>query len=319
MRRSFLPLFVAAAMAVSAPALADQKNGCPPGSWFCADADVNVNPPAAQAPAAPAQVAPAPAPRAPTVIVEAEPGTPPPPPVHRRPPPPPGAPPPVVIYQPVPSAPPPRVIIIAPGYDYARPAPRIVPPRPTPRWHPEFGLDMRVEGVALGHPNGGAFAAGMGGVGLSLRYRPVPHFAFDLGVDLLAGTDYNGFQRTEVPISLSGILYVNPRSRVQFYLMGGGNVSRADVRSDFPAPQLGQVEGGSQYGATYTYAGGQGGGGFEFRLSKRVALHLDALGFIRTRIDSGADTAPEFTDPQTGKTTNLSAGALIRGGVNLWW
>src|SRR5580704_15283531 len=89
--------------------------------------------------------------------------------------------------------------------------------------------------------------------------RPVPHFAFDLGVDLLAGTDYNGFQRTEVPVSLSGILYVNPRSRLQFYLMFGGNVSRAQVRSDLNAPQLAPVDGGSQFGATYTYAGGQGG------------------------------------------------------------
>src|SRR5690348_6297199 len=85
MRRSFLPLFVAAAMALSAPALADQP-GCPPGSWFCADADVNVNPPArpaARAPPAPADAAPAapvqvaPAQRAPTVIVETDPGAPP--------------------------------------------------------------------------------------------------------------------------------------------------------------------------------------------------------------------------------------------------
>ena len=314
MRRSLTLVSVAAAMTLSVPAFAGPGD-CPQGSWFCADAEVKPGVPAPQAPAPAAQP-----PRSAVVVVEEPPA---PPPVERRPPRPPAPPPPVVIYQPVPQAPPPRVIIVAPGYGYGytQPPPRFAAPPPprVPRWHPEFGIDLRVEGVALGHPNNGTYNAGMGGVGLSLRYRPVPHFAFDLGVDLLAGTDYNGFQRTEVPISLSGILYVNPKSRVQFYLMGGGNISRAEVRSDFPAPQLGLVDGGTQYGATYTYAGGQGGGGFELRLSRRVALHLDALGFIRTRIDSNADAAPEFTDPQTGKTTNLSAGALIRGGVNLWW
>jgi hypothetical protein len=299
------------------PALAD----CPPGSWFCAEADVNVKPPALPAPQAPvAPAAPpqvAPPPRAPAVIVEEEP-PPAPPPVRR--PPPAAPPPPVVIYQPVPTAPPPQVIIVTPGYGYARPAPPAPPPpRPAPRWRSEFGFNLRVEGVALGHPGSGAFNAGLGGVGMSLRYRPVPHFAFDLGVDLLGGTDYNGFQRTEVPVSLSGILYVNPRSRVQFYLLGGGNISRAQVRSDLSAPQLSLVDGGSQYGATYTYAGGQGGGGFEFRLSRRVALDLDAVGFIRKRIDSGADQSPEFIDPTSGRTTNVSGGALVRGGVNFWW
>ena len=99
-----------------------------------------------------------------------------------------------------------------------------------------------------------------------------------------------------MPIYFDGILYVNPR-RVQFYLMAGGNVSRAQVRSDLNAPQLQPVDGGSRCNATYTYAGGQGGGGFEFRrLSKRVALHLDALGFVRKRIDDGADRSPRFID-----------------------
>ncbi len=332
MRRCLTPVFVAAAMTLSVPALADGKAKCPPGAWFCAEADVDVSPPALPAPQAPAAavvtIAPvtpgapqvAPAPRSQVVVVDEEPAAPPPPPVRQRRPPPP----PVVIYQPVPSAPPQQIIIISPGYGYYPQQPRLMaqpapPPRPVPRWHPEFGIDLRVEGVALGKTSGSAFNAGLGGVGLSLRYRPVPHFAFDLGVDLLAGTDYNGFQRTEVPISLSGILYVNPKSRVQFYLMAGGNISRAQVRSDLNAPQLQPVDGGSQYGATYTYAGGQGGGGFEFRLSKRVALHLDALGFVRKRIDDGADRSPEFIDPATGQTTNVSAGALVRGGVNFWW
>jgi hypothetical protein len=238
--------------------------------------------------------------------------------------------PPVVVYQPMAPAPaqPPQVIIITPGYGYGqgyggygRPV-RPVPPPPSaapPRWHSEFGLNLRVEGVALGHSAGGAFSSGMGGVGMSLRYRPVPHFAFDLGVDLLAGNDYNGFQRTEVPIALSGMFYLNPRSRVQVYLQGGANFSRAQVRSDIAAPQLSLVDGGSQYGATYTYFGGQGGGGFELRHSRRVALNHDALGFVRKRIGDTDSTPPEFIDPRSGRTTNTSGGALMRGGLTFWW
>jgi hypothetical protein len=303
-------------------ALAQDKTNCPPGSWFCAEAGVQVLP---QAPAQPA-----PAPRvAPQVVVEEEPPAPQAPPrvVVRRPAPP-AAPPPVVVYQPVPAAPPPRVIIVMPGYGYGYgppPVRPVAPPPPVrqappPRWHSEFGVNLRVEGVALGHPNGAAFNAGLGGVGLSLRYRPTPHFAFDLGVDLLAGNDYNGFERTEIPVSLGGILYLNPRSRVQFYLEGGAHFSRAQVRSDQPSQLLHPVDGG-QYGETYTYFGGQGGGGFEFRLSRRLALNLDSVGFFRKRV--GEMQAPEFIEVKngvaTGRTSNTSAGALIRGGLTFWW
>jgi opacity protein-like surface antigen len=222
------------------------------------------------------------------------------------------------------------VIVIMPGYGYGtgygyppppayrRPMPPPAPVAPPPRWQSEWGFNLRVEGIPIGHtPNSPNGSAGLGGVGMSLRYRPVPAFAFDLGVDVLAGTDYNGFQRTEVPFSLNGILYLNPRSRVQVYLMGGGTISRAQVRSDFPAQQLQPVGDGGEYGATYTYAGGQGGGGFEFRLSRRVALDLDGLGFVRTRI--GNIDQPEFIDHETGRTTNVSGGALIRGGLTFWW
>jgi hypothetical protein len=247
-------------------------------------------------------------------------------PVRRRPPPPPqpGAPPPpVVVYQPVPSAPPPQVIVVTPGYGYgyaypyARPRPpAIAAPPPAPRWHSEWGFDLRVEGLSFGHAAGGNYTSAMGGGGMSIRYRPVPHFAFDLGVDLLAGTDYNGFHRWEVPVSLSGIIYVNPRNRVQFFFMGGANFSRASVTSDVASPLLTQTDHG-QYGATYTYFGGQGGAGLEFRVSRRVALHVEGLGFIRERI--GDVQQPEFVDPNTGRTTNVSGGGLGRGGLTFWW
>ena len=235
-----------------------------------------------------------------------------------------------MVYQPVPTAPPPQVIIITPGYGYgyryAAPPRPAAPAQPAPpRWQSEFGLNLRVEGVALGKPSGAAFNAGLGGVGMSLRYRPTPHFAFDLGIDLLAGVDYNGFSRTEVPVSLGGMIFFNPKSRVQFYILGGANISRAQVRSDTPyaqgatsgTPLLNPVDGGAQYGATYTYFGGQGGGGLEFRLSRRVAIDLDVVGFVRERI--GNTDTPEFVNPSTGQTTNVSGGAIGRGGLTFWW
>jgi hypothetical protein len=314
MRRSLTHVVVAAAaMSFSFPVLAQTKQGCPPGSWFCAD--VSVAPPVqVQKRAAPPPVEvdepetpadPEPAPR----------------PVRRK-----RAKAPEVVYQDAPE-PPPQVIIVTPGYDspptYRRPV-RPVPPPPERRarhhrrWRSEIGLNLRAEGVALGGRGAGASStAGMGGVGLSLRYRPIPAFAFDLGVDVLAGHDFNGFQRVEVPVTLSGLIYLNPRSRVQFYLLGGAHISHAQVRADFPAPQLRLTDDGTQFGADYTYFGGQGGGGLEFRVSRRVALNLDVVGFVRKRIDDGRK--PEFIDYDTGRTTNTSGGALIRGGLTFWW
>jgi opacity protein-like surface antigen len=310
MRRCLTQMFVAAvALSLPLPALAQQSK-CPPGAWFCGEVDVQVPGVGQARPQIP--------PQAPPAVDDQD--APPPPPAARRQAP--AAQPPVVVYQPVPAQPPPQIIVVTPGYGYGgpyayrpRPAPIAAPAQP--RWQPEFGLNLRVEGAAVGHPNGANYSSGLGGVGLSLRYRPVPHFAFDLGADFLAGTDYNGFSRMEVPISLNGIIYVNPRSRVQFYLIGGMSVSRAQVRSDSPSPILRPVDGGSSYGADYTYFGGQGGAGLEFRLSRRVALDIDGLGFVRRRIDDGRE--PEFVDPDTGRTTNVSGGGLFRGGINFWW
>jgi opacity protein-like surface antigen len=184
--------------------------------------------------------------------------------------------------------------------------------RTLPRW----GLNLRAEGIVVGH-NEGTEGTGMYGAGLSLRYRPVPAFAFDLGIDVLGGTDYNGFQRTETPVSLSGILFVNPRSRVQFYLTGGFNFSHAKVKSDDSSPMLSRSEDGDGFSAEYSYFGGQGGAGLEFRLSRHVALNVDALGFLRHRTDDGPK--PEFIEADTGRTTKNSGGGLFRGGLTFWW
>lgn len=157
----------------------------------------------------------------------------------------------------------------------------------------------------------------MGGFGVSLRYRPVPAFAFDAGLDVLGGTDFNGFQRTETPFSLSGMVFLNPRSRVQFYMLGGFHISRASVESDFDSPLLGGDGDRVGRSAEYSYFGGQGGVGLEFRISRLIALNVDALAFVRKRSDDGGK--PEFKDLDTGKTTNSSAGGLLRGGMTFWW
>jgi opacity protein-like surface antigen len=317
MRRCLTQFVFAAAMTLPLPALAQN---CPPGAWFCEATEP-------QEPPAPVQTAPQrQAPPPPQVVVEEpeQPGDALPPPPAR-----PSAEPPVVIYQPVPQAPPQtRVIIIAPGYGHgayygppARPVRALPPPPPRPpapkyHWQSEWGLNLRVEGMTFGHGNGAAFGSGMGGVGASLRYRPIPAFAFDFGVDLMAGTDYNGFERTELPVTLSGMLFLNPRSRAQFYLIGGMNYSHAQVKSDFGSPLLTQQDDGT-FGADYTYFGGHGGLGLELRLSRHVAINIDGIGFGRKRIDNGK--LPEFYDAQTGRTTNTSGGGIFRGGVTFWW
>jgi hypothetical protein len=296
---------VAVAMTAPMSAFAQENNNCPPGAWFCEEVEPPREPTAEPPPDAPAEAAPAEA-------------LPPPPPIRgaaRR------APPPVVVYETSPSGPPPQVIVVAPG---AAPPPRVIvrrvaPPAPPPpakrRWRRHWGINLRMEGAMMGREHGGAEDAGMGGVGISLRYRPVPAFAIDAGADFLAGTDYNGDQRTEVPLSLSGMLFVNPRSRTQFYFMGGLNIAHAEVdRSSSEA-----AAGGAEFApdTEYDYFGAHGGIGLEFRLSPRIALNVDALGFVRSRTDDGL--VPEFTDSDTGRTTNTSGGGLFRGGLSIYW
>lgn len=299
MRRCFSSIFFMA-LAVSVPAQAWAQDDCPPGSWFCEEVDVPPPPEAAPAaptdePAAEAPVEPeaAPPPRAGTAPKK---GTPP-----------------VIVYQPVPDAPPPQVVIVQPGT-----AVRKVPPPPPPpkkrAWKERFGLNLRLQGIVLGGHEDVDPDAGMGGLGVSFRYRPAPAFALDFGADLVAGIDYNGFDRVETPLSLTGLLYVNPKSKVQFYFLGGINGSYAHVESDTYSPLLAE-EGG--YEEDYSYFGGHGGVGLEFRLSRRVALNIDTLVAIRGRTDEG--NVPEFRDPDSGRTTNTSGAGAFRGGVTFWW
>jgi len=297
MRRCFSSLFFVA-LSVLVPAQALAQDDCPPGSWFCEEVEVAPPPEATAPPPEPAgepaaEPKSAPAPRAANSAEK--------------------PPPPVIVYQPVPDAPPPQVVIVQPGS-----AVRKVPPPPPPAkkraWRERFGLNLRLQGVVLGGHENADPDAGMGGLGVSFRYRPAPAFAIDFGADLLAGVDYNGFERVETPLALTAMLYVNPKSKVQFYFMGGINGSYAHVESDTYSPLLAE-EGG--YEEDYSYFGGHGGVGLEFRLSRRVALNIDTLVAIRGRTDDG--DVPEFRDPDTGRTTNTSGAGMFRGGVTFWW
>lgn len=306
MRRPLMSALVGLALLTPLPALADDN--CPPGSWFCADpnvetpqtddSDAPVLPPARPQVAEEEESPPIEDDRAPTRKPRV-----------------------VVVDQRGGRADPPDVVIVTHGHPRVvrstPAAPRVAPPpkgRPQPKLFSRWGLNLRVQGAAMG--DGASNDAAMGGLGLSLRYRPVPVLGFDLGVDVIGGKDYNGFERIETPVSLNAMIFVNPRSRVQFYLMGGAHLSHAEVRSDYRSPLLTQ-RGDGTWGAEYDYFGGQGGAGLEFRLGRRVGLAFDALGFIRKRTDDGH--RPEFIDASTGKTTNTSGGVLFRGGLNFWW
>jgi hypothetical protein len=157
--------------------------------------------------------------------------------------------------------------------------------------------------------NGQDESAGMGGVGFSLRIRPEPYFVVDIGLDMLGGKDYQGHRRAEVPFSLSGIFFANPKSATQFYVLGGLDWSHARV----------EIDDRTQTTEEYSYFGGHLGPGLEFRLSHPVSLNIDLLGFIRGRTDRLAASELEFTDERTGQTTNTSGGGLFRVGVTFYW
>jgi hypothetical protein len=265
---------------------ADDK--CPPGSWFCVDAEIKIGPTDVPPPA-PTVVAPPPAP---TVIA------------------PPPAPPPVV-YAPAPS-PPVVVYTPAPRPMYEPPPPMPIRPPAREHWVSETGLSLRLDAAAIGSSNGSSNSAGMAGAGISLRFRPTPHLGIELAVDALGGTDGNGYHRTELPLSAIGMLYLNPHSVAQIYLLGGLGISSANV----------DVPNNNGYGGTttqsYSYFGVIFGGGMEVRATRRMSLNFDVRGFVRGRTDDGASSSPEFTAAD-GRTTNTSGGALFTAGTTFYF
>ncbi len=189
------------------------------------------------------------------------------------------------------------------------------PPRPRRHRHRrEFGVNLHIDGAILGSESGMSHDAGMGGLGAAFRVRFHPVFALDIGADFLGGRDFNGNARAEGVLSANGLLYLNPRQRIELYLLAGLFTSRAEVDVRYLGGE--RVD---PHDASYAYFGGQLGFGVEARLSRRVSAQADLLGFIRERTRRYRYFEPDFVDPETHRTTNRSGGGLVRGGFTFYW
>ena len=260
--------FTVAMAAGATDARADEKD-CPPGSWFCGETQP---PPKENKDLQPL----------PSETDAAKPSTPPPP---------------VVVYQP-----PPTTVVVQPRE--APPAYYYVPRSTVPKR--EWGLNLHLGGLMLG--KGRDDNAGMGLVGLGLRFRPNPYAALQFDVDFAGGRDYNGYRRHEYGLGLNGLFFLNPKNKTQVYFLAGFGWQGATATDD--------RAGWDRYEYKYGYFGGQAGIGLEFRLSKVVALNIDMRGFIRGRVDDNT-RFPEFTD-RSGRTTNTSGGGLFSGGITFY-
>jgi hypothetical protein len=192
--------------------------------------------------------------------------------------------------------------------------PRLEPAKPRHRrGFREWGVNLHAVVGLMGNDDAMAHGADMNGLGAALRFRPIPHIAIEGSLELVWGTDYNGFDRFEDALLVNGLFYANPRSAVQLYGIAGFGVGNAylDSRTS-QGEQLLRDE-------TYRYFGGQLGIGLEGRVTRHLALNADLIGFLRARTDRRADLNPEFTDPVSGRTTNTSSGGLLRLGATFYW
>jgi hypothetical protein len=158
--------------------------------------------------------------------------------------------------------------------------------------------------VGLHFDFGGTFGPQvlMGGFSGALRFRPKEHVGIDLGSGYFAGNDYQGFYRTEIPVTANVLFFVNPQHKFQLYFLVGPGLSFGRV------DMINEVR-------RMTHVGGQAGVGLELRLVPAFALNVDVRGILRHRIDS--DPRPEFTDGT--RSTNTSGGAMLTFGGTLYF
>lgn len=285
-----------ATLVASNTAFAQANANCPPGSWFCADAPSTpsttpgTTPPAAPPAAKGAPLAPLPPPEASGPAASGA-GAPPPV-VYQNPPP-------VIVYETTP----PPVVVVKP-----RPTPPVYvyDPRTAP-FKPEFGLNLHLGAVSVGNSD-----SGMGLAGIGFRFRPARALAIEADLDAAGGRDYYRNARSEGSFSLNGIVFLNPRSATQVYLIGGAVWSGADV-------SVGNGYGfySPRYTTHYSYFGGQAGVGLEFRLSKLVALNTDVRGLLRARTDASSSNDFEFR--QGNKGTNTSGAGIFNVGLTFYF
>ena len=179
----------------------------------------------------------------------------------------------------------------------------------------EWGFNLHLEAALLGSKPERANNAEMAGLGFAFRFRPMPMLAFEAGVDLLTGTDFQGYSRNEAGLLLNTLVFFNPHDVVQLYGLGGLGFSGATVTI---APRSGETP-FKRHDEHYSYFGGQLGFGVEVRVSRRIAIAGDLVGFIRGRTDDLSDDSPEFIDADTHRATNTSGGGLLRAGATFYW
>ena len=175
------------------------------------------------------------------------------------------------------------------------PQTQVAMPPPPPKRDRKVGLHFDV---------GGTFGpqVTMGGFSGALRFRPKEHVGIDLGSGYFAGNDYQGFYRTEIPITANVLFFVNPQHKWQVYFLLGPGVSFGRVDTFNEVRHM-------------THVGGQAGVGLELRLAPLFALNVDVRGIARHRIDS--DPRPEFIDG--ARSTNTSAGGVLTFGGTFYF
>ena len=177
----------------------------------------------------------------------------------------------------------------------------------------EWGLNLRAEGAIQG--NGSAFDPADGGgrhrPSLPPRARRSPSRRPSISS---AAATTTTTVRNETEFTVNALVFVNPRSRVQLYFLAGLGGSWANVtrtaRAGYPN--------GSR--TSYTYFGGQAGAGLEFRIAKHFAMNLDARAFIRSRTDSdGGELARVRELPARGRRRTRRTAASSPAGMTFYF
>ncbi|MFW5920386.1 MAG: outer membrane beta-barrel protein [Polyangiales bacterium] len=183
------------------------------------------------------------------------------------------------------------------------------PPQREPRHQdPKLGFHLELGGVAAKNVQ-------MGGAGAAFRLRPSGYFGVDFGVGAYAGTDYNGLDRTEVPLTIGMLFFANPGSPLQLYFTLGPGLAFAHAEGTNEHTGLFESR-------DFSYIGGQAGIGLEWRIGRHFALNISGKGFIRQRVDDNDDD-PEFVEFEdgvpTGNTSDTSAGGVANLGMTFYF
>ena len=129
-----------------------------------------------------------------------------------------------------------------------------------------------------------------------------------------SGTDYNGNDRAEQAFVANGVVFVNPRDRVQAFVLAGIQIGGAQARiaelGGIPVPL---------HDMGYTYLGAQGGLGVEWRFTRGAAITGDFQLFVRGRVDDNRYYEAEYIDRDSHLVSNTSGGGLFRLGTTFYF